>query len=44
VCDIIVVNICQVDLYKMYNYSIISFQCKNFFEFTNVVNISCRVI
>jgi hypothetical protein len=44
VCDIIVVKICEVDLYKMYNYSIISFQPKNFLEFTNVANTSCRVI
>jgi hypothetical protein len=44
VCDIIVVKVFQVDLYKMYNYSIISFQPKNFLEFTNVGNTSCKVI
>jgi hypothetical protein len=45
VCDyIIIVKICQANLYKMYIDPTISFQHENFLEFTNVVaNTSCRI-
>jgi hypothetical protein len=46
ICDyndyIVVVKICQVDLYKMYSDPTTSFRHENFLEFINVVtNTSC---
>jgi hypothetical protein len=44
VCEYIaLVKICQTNLYKMYSDPATSFQPKNFLEFTNVVNTSCRI-
>jgi hypothetical protein len=44
VCGYIaIVKICQIDVYKMYSDPTTSFQPKNFLEFTNVANTSCRI-
>jgi hypothetical protein len=43
-CDyILVVKICQTDLYKMYKDSQTLFQLESFLEFMDVANKSCKI-